>query len=368
MASSFGDWVRRSVPWEILLVILAAKLVYWIVGMAAVGQIGDLDDLILYWHRWDAISYGRIAAKGYLVGKYDAAWLPLYPILIRGAALLLGGSTMVAAWVVAQLASVVGLLVFYGVTRAEMGYLIARRALLLLLLFPTAFFFNASYPDGLLLGLLAGSLWLARRRRWGWAAGLLGWALVTRVVAVAAVPALWWEFGRQKWAGQVRWRTSWVVVWPLLAGWIYLSFAQAVFGTPFIYSQTLEAGWKKQLAGPHVGWELALVLSKVADPIKAAKLGWGEYVAAMLLVVVTGASWRVLPRFYWLYLAGYATFVLSTSSWASTPRYALLAFPLFWYLAWLFDRQRMLGLVWVSASCIVLVLLINEFVHGRWAF
>ena len=129
---------------------------------------------------WDAGWYFSIARNGYYassVGESSIPFFPLYPLLMRAVAWVLGGSDA-AIWIAGigiSVAAFVGaLLALHRFTERMFGDgETARRAVLYLAVFPFSFFLTTVYAESLfhLLTILAMSA--AHRSRW-WPAGIWG--------------------------------------------------------------------------------------------------------------------------------------------------------------------------------------------------
>jgi hypothetical protein len=99
----------------------------------------------------------------------------------------LGGHWLLGAYVVSNVALVVALTVLYRLTERELSDLAARRTVLYLAVFPTAFFLYAPYTESLFLALVLGSLYAARRSAWLLAGGLGALAALTRSTGLLLV-------------------------------------------------------------------------------------------------------------------------------------------------------------------------------------
>ena len=97
------------------------------------------------WERHDALWFLRIAADGYRADDGSAAFFPLYPLLSRAVGSLLGGHWLLGAYVVSNVALVAALTVLHRLTALELSEPAARRTVLYLAVFPTAFFLYAPY-------------------------------------------------------------------------------------------------------------------------------------------------------------------------------------------------------------------------------
>lgn len=158
---------------------------------------------------WDSEFYLGVADQGYdnpdirsIPGpggsklSLSYAFFPLYAVLTRLLAWPLAmfglgriATLTLAAVVISLLGTLGGMLALYDLARGWLGEDGGIRAAWYLLVFPTAFFFGQVYSEGLFVGLAFGSLALAQRGRWVWAALLAALAVWTRTVGVAlAVP------------------------------------------------------------------------------------------------------------------------------------------------------------------------------------
>jgi hypothetical protein len=142
------------------------------------------------WNRWDSLWFLHVAQYGYSPDNASAAFFPGYPALIRVVGVLCLGHLLVAAYIVSNGALLAALVVLYRLTEREYDTGTARRAVLYLALFPTAFFLFDTYSEALFLLTVVGSIALARQRKWGWAALVGIGATLTRSIGIALVLAL----------------------------------------------------------------------------------------------------------------------------------------------------------------------------------
>jgi hypothetical protein len=142
---------------------------------------------------WDGRWYRTVAENGYLLEpgrQSDPAFFPLFPMLLR-AGHALGMSYPVAGIVIANVAFLVALFLFEALTRALFGSEMARRATVLLAVFPLSFVFSLAYPESVVLALIAGAALAAYRGRWGiTAAALAAGALARPETVFVALPLL----------------------------------------------------------------------------------------------------------------------------------------------------------------------------------
>ena len=174
-----------------LLVFLAARIGLSLVSVIAVDLVDPLPPVDVPgrtappatsgWHnaidateRQDAVWYLRLADEGWSGEDASAAFFPLYPLTVRAVAWILPGSDeLIAALLVSNVAFLGALLALFALTADAFGERVARRAIVVAALFPTAFFFLAPYTESLFLFLshprvprgAMGSLGTRRRHR-----------------------------------------------------------------------------------------------------------------------------------------------------------------------------------------------------------
>jgi hypothetical protein len=325
-APAAGSW-RRS--WRAAALLwLATHAVYAVVTVAhhlvapspGVSVLGT-------WLRWDAPRYLNIAEGGYEAHPQEVAFFPLYPVLTALADPLLPGDLLVAAMVAANLAGLGAMVLLHRLVTEEFGGTVAGRTLLLLAVFPSAFFLAAPFSHSLFLLLALGFLYALRHQRW-WLAGLLGGlASGTRPFGVLLVVPFVFEYlhhlpvGRHhEGAGvvgrviarlrRVRAGAAAVALVPLGAA-SFAAYCWVTFGDPLAYSHAQIEGWDKTVTWPgHTLW--LTVEQLLARPLLENRSVLVDLTSALLaigLVVISVVGrWR-LPREQW-YLVVYAVAIL----------------------------------------------------------
>lgn len=275
------------------------------------------------WERSDALWYLDLARDGYQPGGGSAAFMPLYPALIRALSGL-GLPPLAAALLLSNLALLAALAGLYRLAERDFGPAVARRAVWYQALFPASFFLLAPYTESLYLALAVGTLLAAREGRWP-LAGLLGGLLAaTRTVGVLVVLALAVEFVQQ---GTPRRKLGWLLLVPLgLAG--VMAMQHAATGDPlaFLHSQ---GGWRREPAWP---WLTLLHGLKQAWDFAAAPDGGIYLFEAAAALYAVALAWRPLPASYLVFT--WATFLVPLCSpyagnaLMSVPRFVAVLFPL----------------------------------------
>ena len=146
------------------------------------------------WPRWDSDWYLHIARDGYFYagpGKQSAVnFFPGYPAVIR-AGMKIVRNDIVAGVIVTYLAGAAAVALFYRWCRAAFGSRAAKMAVLVLALYPFAFYlFGAVYSEALFLAATLGAFVLLERGH-PWLAGTVGaLAVATRPAGPAVVIGL----------------------------------------------------------------------------------------------------------------------------------------------------------------------------------
>jgi Mannosyltransferase (PIG-V) len=310
------------------------------------------------WNKQDSLWFLQIASHGYSAANGSAAFYPGYPMLIRLVGYLCLGHLLLAAYLVSNGALLAALIILYRLTEREYDLATARRAVLYLAIFPTAFFLFDTYSEALFLLFVVGALALARRGRW-WRAGVMGvGATLTRGVGVVLVLALAAEAIHQTVTdrrlgsasgGGPRWPTATLAarlgasVLPLAGVGGYLLFWQLRYHN---WQQPLRlenSEWGRVLTAPwHTLW---LGLTLAFRYAQASDEGWWMLDFTLVAAGLALAVWvavRARPV-YAVYTWGSILFFLCTA-WPdrplmSDPRFLVVIFPLVWPLARLGSRS-----------------------------
>lgn len=346
----------------------------------------DVPGLLNSWDRWDAQRYVHVAQYGYQT-LYDTPFFPLFPLLMKGLALLFGNQGYPAAGILISNAALLGtLFVLYQLAIDTLGDRAGRRTILYLCIFPTAFFFFAAYNESLFLLLTCSSFLAIRRQRW-WLAGVLGLlAALTRTAGVMlALPLLY-----EAWTSRTPPATSteapglWrqfrqrlpcilpVALLPL-GTLAYCIFCWLSFGNPFSFAAA-QIHWGRVTTWPWNGLVYALIELFYVQP-------FGSFIEAHLLLdmaatagflILTVLSWRTLRPAYALWMSLLILYMLISPALSqhdtlqSTQRFVLEMFPGFLVLAALSLRHPRLHSACLLVFPFLQALMAALFVLNRW--
>ncbi len=292
----------------------------------------------------DANWYVGIAQGGYERRPFDTsaphnwAFFPLFPLLLRAAALLTGEYVLTGV-VLSNLCLLAALFLLHRLCGLfGLGGGDADRCVFYAAFFPLSYFYSVPMTESLFLLVTLGSFYAARRGRWWAAAGLGALASATRVTGVLLLPALAVLFWQQHRRG-ANWRRREALA-PLLVPAGLLSFMLYLFeltGNALAFKDVLVT-WGRRPA-----FFLTPLLDYLRDPSLLVSL-WDLRAlnfASSLAVLVCGA---ILLRRREYALGTYAllsAFVaLSSGLLQSQARYAMVVFPVFMVLAAAGRRDR----------------------------
>lgn len=350
---------------------------------------------------WDGEWYLQIAQHGYDAKNGTVAFFPLYPILVKIAALPLGWNYLWSAVIVSSVATLACLILLYELCQREWGGSVATKATLYLAVFPVSFFLIADYSESLFLALTLGVFLAARFFRCWWLAALLAaLATLTRSSGFLLIVPLaweWWQNGYEpKMRLKVRWsweqvkaswshRNKWTVLWlvlPLLALAAWVGYNGLILGDPlsffkvqsnWIWNRHTSPPWQTVRDGAQKFWAAWKVPAFFYGRNGNASL-WEFpffFFAAVVFLIGSWLTWRrKLPLSYWLYFALGLIFPLFSPSrnepLLSFPRFALILFPMYIILALLARRWHWLHYLYLYAALLLLGLFFARFANWYW--
>lgn len=308
---------------------------------------------------WDSEAYVGIAGNGYTDAE-SCAFYPLWPTLIRIGSCLTGGHSLAVAWVLANLLSFGGLLLFHRLAWEMYGLRAAYFSTLVLLLFPGALFFIVPYAESIFFFLLMATIWLAKRSAWVAAACVAALLPLTRATGIFVLPLVAWHAFQQK-----REPIAYLAcLGPVLGFGAYLAIMWGWAGSPW-------AGFTAQQLYPAQG-----SLAKIVDPCAFVHcfmaFGWKHdflhsFIDRVFFIVFLVTLFQISRLGYGYYsyalLAGLVPAM--SNSMMSFTRFSALVFPVF--IAWGAGMKRscftpLVLMVFFGLQLLLLLLHIS----GRW--
>ena len=309
--------------------------------------------LVEPWHRYDTAWYVKIAIQGYIPGDAAIAFPPLYPLSIRLLSPFVGDNYVLVSLLISNIACAIAFVLLFRLILIELGEAglpVARRTLIYLCAFPTAYYLVGGYTEAPYLALTLGAFIAALNRRW-WLCGLLAMlsALVRLQGATLCLPLAWIAYIQLR---QVGWRALLAripaVVGAPLGTLSYLAYLS------INHLGTLDAAYIKE-------WQLSTRLPRDAINDYVTRLSHNltlpfenDNVLALFFILITGIFVIIKLRpAYGLYI------------WSALFRYTLLMFPCFIALGAVLRKGWMLG-IYVLAGTQWMFILMDHFIHWIW--
>ncbi len=328
------------------------------------------------WH-WDGEWYMSIITFGYYMknGFANVAFFPLFPLLVTwlGAwlePLFYPDHFVVAGVLVSNTALLLGLFYLYKLVDMEAGRVVARRAVWLAAIMPTAFFFHVAYPESLLLLTAAASLYHLRRGEFWWAALWAGVGSAARVQGVILALPIFWEVARLAWRQRrLPWRQLPALALSFVGISLFMLFLYQHFGDPLAFVHVQKA-WDRSFASPLA--TLGTAVNFVVAGYQNADYPWSAVNIVVVFVYLAVALLSVgrWPFVYTLYV--FASILLATTMPVagrpieSGARFMAVVFPVIISLARWSERWPWLERVLTAVSLPLFGLFLALFVNWYW--
>jgi Gpi18-like mannosyltransferase len=257
---------------------------------------------------------------------------------------------------------------------------VMKTTILLLLLFPTSFYFGSVYTESLFLALAVWALYFARKGKWLSSGLSIALASATRLVGVALIPTLLLELWITK-----KWKTVRGIISILLSstgilGYMY--YLKMATGDPleFLHSISIFGAQRSStfIMLPQVFYRYVFkILPNINyNYFPVVFTTWLEFLTAVLFFIVCTlaflASLRKLGsiKMPWSYttflILGYVIPTLS-GSFSSLPRYVLVLFPGYILIAALINKTgKYIRYAVYFVSFVLLFISCALFVRGYW--
>jgi hypothetical protein len=331
--------------------------------------------LLTSWAHFDGVHYLTIITRGYHAADLIQAFFPLYPQVIKYISglpinvLLLGISVSTMSFVAA-------LVVLSKLMASITPSIPALRVILLLLLFPTSFFFTSFYSESLFLLLVLASF-LSFEKKSFVLAGVFGaLASATRLTGIFLVPAflfVWWKDFSHFGLKQVINRKSLVrlfwSIFPIVGLGAYMLYLSQNFLDPLLFVHVQDKfGALRETDRLILLYQVIFRYLKMLFTVYPFSLTYFtvllEFVAGIVGLITTVWVYKYLPRHYFIYtFLSYITPTL-TGTFSSMPRYLLTLFPVFIVLS--LKLSPKFYTLWLIASAILLAVATVIFTTGKW--
>lgn len=362
----------------VLLIVLWLSIIFLPLGsgnnfLGGGVERYSLDPAVFAWANFDGEHYLSIAIFGYK--DLEQAFFPVYPKLISFLSLPFQEDLFMAYFsatfvglLISSVTFILALLLLWDLILIDYPKKVAFWTMLLLLVFPTSFFFSSLYNESLFLLLIVASFYSARKGKWGFAGGLGLVASATRVFGILLLPALLVEAYQQKIPLQ---KFLWLLLIPLgLFG--YMVYQWQIVGDPLaFYNLQTIVGDQHQLGGvllPQVFVRYIKMLLTVDMSNVLYQTIFLEFISGLIFFILPVVGYFKKMRISYLIFAFLGFLLPATAgSFSSLPRYVLVLFPSFIVGGMVVaNLPRPIKLAVMSVLFLWLVVEASLFFRGYW--
>jgi len=306
---------------------------------------------------FDGVHYLGIAGNLYDY-QYTQAFFPLYPLLIRFFSPIFTGNLLLTGLIISNTFFLLGLLIFYELVSGSTNEKTAFWSVLFLLTFPTSFYFGSVYTEGLFFFLIITSFYFYGKNKLILASVIGGFASAARLIGLFLLPAF---IKRKPLNQQIP-----LLIIPsgliLYMTYLYIKFHNAFY---FLTAQTIfgqERSTSAVIFLPQVFYRYLKILLTTNSIVFA--ISFFELFSTIFAIIILSLATKKVKS-EWLIFSWFAVLVPTlTGTLASMPRYILVAFPIFIYLAMVKSLYLKVGLLIIFI--ILLAITTTLFTQGYW--
>ncbi len=311
------------------------------------------------WNRWDGPHYLDIAKDGYQTYGEQSLFIvfyPFYPLIVKIGSFIFG-SFEFSAIIVSIILSIIASVFLYELTLLDFDKRVAFLSVLFLNIFPTAYFLQAPYTESLFLAVAIGSVYYFRTNRQNLAAVLGGLMGLTRINGLMTIPLFLLE--PNTWKNKIK-----VSLFILLGFCTYLGINYSLFKNSFYFQKPLYSNWYKQLDWPWNG--LLNLIRSIPDIHSTLFYAYSLEVLSLIFLFIATIFIFKMRKSYGVFALVNLLLITSTHFILSTPRYIIIVFPIF---IWLASIRNRLSLSLIGSIFIVLLFYLTYiYTKGGWAF
>lgn len=333
--------IQYLLVWRFLILIFAVFGVFLLPARECCQGSDShlsLEYLANIWANFAGGDFIQIASSGY--GQpHTYIFFPLFPQLIRLFTVIIP-DYLVSGLVISHLSLVFALFFLYKLILLDHNEKIANLTLIILMVFPTAFFFGSVYTESFFLLLVVTSFYASRQGKYPIACLLALLASSTRFTGIFLWPAIVWEMWRNlRWSPALIWLSL-----PPLGLISYMRYLSVNVGDPLYFLKVSPDFGPNLIISKLIllhqvfyRYIKMLVFSDYLTPLFFTVIL--EFVVGVVFLVLVIFVFRKMRFSYAIYsfLAYLAT--TFTGSFAGLPRSVLTIFPAFILIAIWLDKQ-----------------------------
>jgi len=288
------------------------------------------------WGNFDGQHYLSIARYGYKPLQYF--YFPAYPMLVGFVSRLFSGQLWVYhlnGLLISNIAFYFGLVGLLQLIKLDYKKNLIYPTVLLILFFPTSFYFGSFYTEGIFFCLAVWSFVFARRGKFIFSSVLILIAATTRILGLVLIAAILVEIIIQKQKVNQKIINSLITLGIGMAGFLgYLYFLQLRTGDPLEFLHSVELFGDQRSSTfillPQVFYRYIFkILPNIGIYFPLVYVTFMEFLVAVLFLLLSVVGWFRLRKSYWVYMVGGYIMPTLSGSFSSLPRYVIILFPAF---------------------------------------
>lgn len=370
--------IKLFIAWKTGLLVIAlmatylvedfgGRFPYYIELLVSTG----LPNWVWGFANFDGVHYINIARGGYFA-HYSQAFFPLYPLLIGW--LTVNGQYLLTGLMLSNIFLFIALWWLYKLLNLDYSPIVSFKSLVLLMLFPTAFYFGAMYSESLFLLLTVSSLWFMRKGNFILGGILAAFASATKIFGIILFLVLLIEI-YQVWKKE---GTTFLKLemWKIIGGviiaplgllsymfYLYLDFKDPLY---FLNAQPIfgaERTSQALILLPQVVFRyLKMIISTPPSTLLFFNVVL-ELLFTLIPLAVLVWTYKKIRFSYWFFTLACLILPTLTGTFSSMPRYALTSFLLFPVVVLRYPQYlKLIGAVFILLQIILVVM----FIRGYW--
>ncbi len=310
---------------------------------------------------WDVQHYIWIAQNGYAPDHISNAFYPLYPALIALTDVLVPGPTIIAAWVISTVISILAIVLVFKFVERWKDTKTAWRTCLLLLTFPTAFYLHLPYTESLFMLLTAGLLYglYFKRTTHTWLPSVL--LPLTRPQGLLMMPVILTHFWQNRMhSKQFAIQLLSAIIATTLGGLLYFVIMYTQAGNMWAgfeaQAQYLSQNSLANVLHP-IEW-LRMNFINVGWSLESVNNNYINRIFFLAFLVSLGLIWRKLDRTLFVFAIMTGLLPALSGHLIAFPRFMLVILPIFIALALTITRRSVFISCIIYGSIVQLILLV----------
>lgn len=341
--------------------VFGAKFPYFQERLVQTG----LPHAIWSFGNFDGVHYLSIAQNSYSA-QYTQAFFPLYPIVVKVFSLPFNyflnekAAYLISALLVSNLSFLFFLIVFFNLIKIKFDEKVATWSLIFLVCFPTSFYFGAVYSESLFLLLITSAYYLAEKNKFFLASILGGFSASTRVIGVFLAPTL-------KFSKNPKLLLTLLIIPTGLV--LYIIYLKIAFNNPLYFINAQNAFGNQRSTGeliflPQVIFRYIKIFMTTSGLVLVSSIF--EFAAAFFAYVILFLCFgqNKIKREWIVFSLIAISLPTLTGTLSSMPRYILVAFPIYIYLATV--KNTLVKVIILTILTTILTIATAAFSQGYW--